>query len=168
VDDLTGRRFRTYNVIEARGKNKYGALLWFCRCDCGFEAIHQAGNLRRGGSSCPRCRKKSVASQAINDLWHNYRVNAVNRGHVFDLDRVTFAELLAKNCRYCNAPPAQQLFRYGAAFVYNGIDRIDNTGGYVEGNVDACCGDCNRGKLTRSEPEFLAWVARIYQYRIAP
>ena len=36
-----------------------------------------------------------------------------------------------------------------------GVDRWDNSKGYLPDNLVPCCKDCNRGKLTRSSREFV-------------
>jgi hypothetical protein len=42
-----------------------------------------------------------------------------------------------------------------------GIDRRDNSVGYLISNCAPCCKNCNLAKRDMSEAEFLRWVARI-------
>jgi hypothetical protein len=51
-------------------------------------------------------------------------------------------------------------------FVYNGIDRIDSSIGYVEGNIVPCCKACNMAKNTMGQDEFMLWVERVYNHSI--
>jgi HNH endonuclease len=37
MNDLTGKTFERLTVIRKTGKNKYGQLLWLCKCECGNE-----------------------------------------------------------------------------------------------------------------------------------
>lgn len=52
---------------------------------------------------------------------------------------ITFEEyirVLSRNCYYCNVCLETE--------SGSGLDRIQNTQGYVTGNVNPCCGECNR------------------------
>lgn len=51
------------------------------------------------------------------------------------------------------------------AFVYNGIDRVNNAKGYVTGNVVSCCKNCNLMKKNMSADAFIAHVRRIASYQ---
>jgi hypothetical protein len=73
-------------------------------------------------------------------------------------------ELLLGNCHYCGVPPSNKASnkRSNGEFVYNGIDRIDNTLGYEAGNVVSCCKRCNIAKNDMPYDEFKNWVAAVY------
>jgi hypothetical protein len=47
-----------------------------------------------------------------------------------------------------------------------GIDRKDNTKGYVLENSLPCCYLCNRAKGDKPYEEFILWVVRLAQYRV--
>lgn len=53
-NDLTGKRFGKLIVIEKTSKrDKSGAIIWKCRCDCGNEIeIHTSGLVTHGTNSC--------------------------------------------------------------------------------------------------------------------
>jgi hypothetical protein len=53
-------------------------------------------------------------------------------------------------------------------WVYNGIDRIDSSAGYVPSNVVPCCHDCNFMKGSLGYDEFFDRVAAIHQRRVGP
>lgn len=44
-------------------------------------------------------------------------------------------------------------------WVYGGMDRVDNAGGYVWGNVLPACFRCNRAKWSAGLEDFLRWRA---------
>ena len=73
-----------------------------------------------------------------------------------------------ENCFYCGNKPNQTIKAKGhnGDFVYNGIDRIDSSKGYVKGNVVPCCGRCNEAKMAISHKEFLSWVEQVYSHSI--
>jgi hypothetical protein len=49
-------------------------------------------------------------------------------------------------------------------YVYNGIDRIDSSIGYVIENCISCCGRCNVAKMSESQQDFLSWIDRVYSH----
>jgi hypothetical protein len=50
---------------------------------------------------------------------------------------------------YCHYPP-----RGG----FNGIDRVDNSKGYILGNCVPCCSWCNRAKADGTLAKFMDWI----------
>lgn len=61
-----------------------------------------------------------------------------------------FFLLWGKPCEYC-----------GDGIATVGIDRIDSSFGYVEGNVVPCCLGCNYAKLDYSQEDFIARCIRV-------
>lgn len=53
--DLTGQRFGRLTVIKRAENNKYGAVKWVCRCDCGKIIKCFSTNLRNGHSKSCGC-----------------------------------------------------------------------------------------------------------------
>jgi hypothetical protein len=49
------------------------------------------------------------------------------------------------------------------SFTYSGIDRIDSSIGYIEGNVVSCCSKCNTAKSDMPFDEFRVWAIRLYE-----
>jgi hypothetical protein len=47
----------------------------------------------------------------------------------------------------------------------NGIDRVDNTLGYVDSNVVACCKACNMTKGIMDPIQWHDWLDRLVLYR---
>lgn len=85
------------------------------------------------------------------------------RGIPFDLTEAAFKELAALPCHYCGAEPTRTFHgRYNGPFVYNGVDRLNNDGGYSVENCVSCCWTCNRAKQCMSKSDFIAWVERIH------
>jgi hypothetical protein len=62
---------------------------------------------------------------------------AKRRGHEWNISKELYFELISSTCHYCN----HSLDDTGV-----GLDRKDNSKGYVEGNVVPCCGACNTGR----------------------
>jgi len=51
-------------------------------------------------------------------------------------------------------------------YIYNGLDRADNSKGYELDNVVPCCGRCNRAKNAYNRDDFLLWIEKVYKYSV--
>lgn len=80
----------------------------------------------------------------------SYIQHAGYRSIIVELSENRFIQLFQQPCYYC-----------GTTGSLNGVDRLDNTKGYVEGNVVSSCLTCNRAKNKMSQEEFLSWIKRI-------
>lgn len=71
--------------------------------------------------------------------------------------------IMSQDCHYCGIKPSQEYRhkRSNGGFIYNGIDRVDNSKGYIVGNVVACCGNCNKAKGTMQIEEFRWWIIQV-------
>ena len=81
-------------------------------------------------------------------LWHIYLNNAKQRSYVFEITQENFRKITKMNCHYCDSEPKTlktngktQERRQHNTYIYNGIDRLDNAKGYIDGNVVPCCYD---------------------------
>jgi hypothetical protein len=93
-----------------------------------------------------------------------------------DCDFETFLELSQQPCHYCGRLPHKT---YSIAsskkgkcsvamlqdgnFIYNGLDRVDNSKGHSPDNVVPCCYRCNTAKHTMTQEEFLELVTLIHK-----
>ena len=78
----------------------------------------------------------------------SYTSKAMVKGREFALSTDDTYKLLTSSCTYCGGPGY-------------GIDRIDSTKGYIEGNVTPCCSRCNVMKNDMTVAEFEAHIQRI-------
>lgn len=184
--DLTGKQFGHWRVL---GFSRYSTCpsnqrmtYWTCRCACGIERDVQGRSLRSGKSTNCGCYAREATRKrrtlpdggaALNCLFGRYKDGAKTRGLLFNLDKTQVKELSQKPCNYCGRLPQQQIwansthpnYRFNGGFVYNGIDRVDNTKGYLLDNVVPCCGVCNRMKMAMPVDEFLEQIGRIVAHR---
>ncbi|AAC96857.1 hypothetical protein PBCV1_A490L [Paramecium bursaria Chlorella virus 1] len=65
----------------------------------------------------------------------------------FQLTKEQYVTLCQENCTYCG--------RMCTETHTNGIDRVDNTRGYILDNCVSCCGSCNIAKGTLNVEEFI-------------
>lgn len=52
----------------------------------------------------------------------------------------------------------------GGNLTYNGIDRKNNTLGYLPDNVVPCCKTCNWAKGKKSYEEFMEYLRRVVNF----
>jgi hypothetical protein len=172
---LAGQRFGSLIAVKATTKrSSSGAILWLVSCDCGMEKQVLSTKLVSGKTRSCGCRRYSRESElykgesGFNTILRTYRRSAKMRQLEFSLSPEHFKELTSSNCSYCAAPPTK--FAHGTkgqskeytTYIYNGVDRIDNTLGYIPSNCVSCCTICNIAKHTMSISEFRAWINRVY------
>ena len=84
----------------------------------------------------------------------NKEKNKVILSITTQLDIEDVKELWEKPCTYCGSP-----------IDTIGIDRIDNSKGYLKGNITACCSLCNWMKRELSVDDFINHINKIlYNY----
>lgn len=101
---------------------------------------------------------------AFNDLFWRYKDKASKRNIIFQLSKDEFRELTKLRCHYCNTEPnrVHRVNKRVGHIIFNGIDRKDNTQGYILQNCVPCCYRCNTMKSNLSIEEFLEHIERIY------
>lgn len=174
--DLTNREFGRLKVLHNTGiKTKYdGSYVWHCICECGTELDVAGRSLIRGNTKSCGCLIKDTRRRlpkgiaARNELYSHYKYHAVERGLVFDIDIDTFTDYTQRVCEYCGNEPSQvgrKKTRGNGAYIYNGIDRKDNTKGYTLENIATCCKVCNYAKHIMNEKDFDEWIIKVYNHR---
>lgn len=108
----------------------------------------------------------------LNMRYAGYKSTAKKRGLVFELNKVQFRKLTSGNCIYCKSPPEIKTQCQSRILtstddvcevLFNGIDRQDNSIGYVWENCVSCCELCNKMKLTLGLDEFKEHISKIYK-----
>ena len=170
--DETGNRYGMLTVL-GRATNKGSIIRWVSECDCGNFSRPRGQTLRKGEARSCGCivggnNSLSSGQAMFNCLFRQYESSANKRGLDFELSKDLLLSLTKEDCYYCGEKPSNIFAhkRNNGTYVYNGVDRLDNTKGYVEGNVVACCKECNFAKQTSSVEEFLSMVERIYEKHI--
>lgn len=78
-----------------------------------------------------------------------YKSRAKSKGIKYKIHPKEFAYQIKRPCYVCEVECA------------GGLDRIDNSEGYVVGNIYPCCFDCNRMKSNKTKQEFLDYIKRL-------
>lgn len=179
VRDLTGRVFGRL-VVMGRSEDYTQPLTgkksvkWSCKCSCGNNTSVRGVNLISGNTRSCGCLHREAARErrllaegeaSFNIVFSRYKRRAEKTGLSFSLSEDTFKGLTKGNCVYCGVPPEQveSDCKKSTPYIYNGVDRVDNTKGYEEGNVVSCCGFCNFAKSNYSQEEFLSKIKSIYE-----
>ena len=142
-----------------------------CLCKCGNVAQVSVSRLASGKAKSCGCLSQAVLQSDISKreagiraVLRVYNYSAKERGLDFSLDRETFERLTTSNCVYCGVEPLQFQTRF-SEFKYNGIDRVDNTKGYILENCVPCCKLCNRMKDVLSVEDFKSHINKIITFK---
>jgi len=98
-----------------------------------------------------------------------------------DLTFEQFLELSSCDCFYCGAKPSNKHNRYkmvlngketkrskyaqdNGDFIYNGLDRVDNSLPHNLNNLVPCCKICNEMKSVRSIDDFAKQIVKLYEW----
>ena len=174
--DLTGKRFGRWAVVERDGFDRHGQIVWECVCTCGTKRTVSGGNLGNGSSTSCGCYMAEAAGNrkrlpfgeaAFRDALRRIKNNAKSRQLMYGLTNEQAKELMDSNCFYCGGGPSnisRPTSRTHGSYVYNGIDRVDNTKGYILGNVVPCCFPCNWMKNILSLTEFKAQIKKLHNH----
>lgn len=171
---IAGKRYGRLTVTGiADRKTKGGELIWRCVCDCGSVTETTGTNLRRGATKSCGCLRNEILSNrhsgkdkgvgGFRKLCYSYRWWARKRNLCWELDEIQCQKLFKGDCYYCGNQPSQ-ISRAGSdqsEYIYNGLDRTDNSIGYITSNVVSCCGMCNYAKKGKTTEEFWLWAQRI-------
>jgi len=167
--ELTGQRFGKLVVLtESIIKDKGGNILWLCRCDCGNEKCVRSCSLVSGVTKSCGCGHLRVFA-AERTIWNSYKRSAKRRKIEFAISLEEFASLVKQSCYYCGAKPSmlpQSPYQRKLGHLFNGVDRRDNTKGYIIDNCVPCCKNCNIAKQAMTENEFLAWLNVAYHHSL--
>ena len=105
---------------------------------------------------------------AFNKVFRMYKQSAKTRKMNFNLTKEEIKELTRQRCHYCNSEPmgiSKGKTFYGD-YIYNGIDRVDNSIGYELDNCVSCCSMCNMMKRDVNINDFLKKIECIYNKSI--
>lgn len=166
--DIKNQNFGNLTAIEIYSKNNNG-IIWKCICNiCGTYCYPYGYDLRRGRSNfCCKCNEVLHTNSPLKTLYNNYLYGAINRNLEFEISIKDFEEIIKQNCHYCGTPPIQYLKKENAknGIEYNGIDRINNSIGYIKQNCVPCCKYCNFAKGNNSIEDFLQWIDRLVKFK---
>ena len=157
-------KFTMGKVKESRGLVTKFKKRWKKCTKCGrnwpitAEYFHRCKRNKDGyDNQCKFCRNRiRRENQTEESKFTSYEYEAKQRNLEFEISYNEFVKLISLPCRYCGAKPDP----------YNGIDRIDNSKGYIKGNCVSCCICCNRMKLAMTLKEFAEQIVEMYDWAV--
>lgn len=173
---LVGRVFGRLTVTSFAGRTKRRASIWRCLCTCGTTIKTRGCRLVNGSTKSCGClrldtikhgehhKKAQKKGTAFRAVLYQYKANAKTRGLVWELSDAQFKALTSAKCYYTGvAPNMTQKSKSGSedTYVYNGIDRLDNSKGYTIKNCVPCCFEVNAMKRDFSKEKFIALCKRV-------
>ena len=145
--------------------------------DCQCITIQRLDEVKRRGQYCKTCKllqnsikefeEKDLEIICARILKSKLNKRYEKRGLKCTLSGLEILNLVKSKCHYCGDKNSnhykyrQPNFEYD--FYYNGIDRIDSSLGYIEGNVVACCKTCNVAKMDMNYYDFINHIVKIYK-----
>ncbi len=182
--DLVGQKFNRLLVVST-APSRHKRAYWSCLCDCGNTCIAMGKYLRQNKKQSCGCLQRenrlwlsakgvqarvenrlAPGEAAFNLLFATYRSSAESRGILFELSKDEFKSFTVLDCFYCGSSPFSTYKpALSGGYLYNGIDRRDNTLGYVLTNVVPCCKFCNWMKNVFSEEQFVNRCALVTEYQ---
>ena len=94
----------------------------------------------------------------ISGNYKQYKISARIRGFGFSLSESTFYDITKNECYMCG--------KKNSVTHRNGIDRYDNSLGYIETNCKSCCNTCNMMKNKYPFNDIISKFNKIILYSI--
>lgn len=131
---------------------------------CSGTVIYQArkAGIYRTIQDQGRKSRKPAGEAAFSVVYKRYKGTAKYRQREFKLSKIEFREITQRKCYYCRAEPNNKQTLASGSFVYNGVDRVDSSLGYILANVVSCCKECNTAKSDRDVVEYYEWLVRSF------
>ena len=148
--EMVGKKFFRLTVLGITRKGKSPRIQ--VQCDCGIIKEISAYDIHyRKVLSCGCFHREEMTKRQIKPnnhsakmkVFNSYKAGAKNRNLSFELEFDELIEICGQNCYYCDKLPSMNMKLKFSSFTYNGIDRVDNSKGYIKTNCVPCCHNCN-------------------------
>lgn len=169
--NITGMRSGKLTAIKDTGiSSGDNGRRWLCKCECGGTTTARATDIISGYTKSCGClsgkNSKPKGEASFNRFYAQYGIAAKRRNIKFTLTKTQFKKITSQKCYYCEHPPTtiwKVNKRLNGLYPHNGVDRIDNSKGYVKNNCVPCCSFCNNAKSAHTQKEFLGYIEKIYK-----
>jgi hypothetical protein len=176
--NLIGLKFNRLQILDEIN-NKL-----LCQCDCGTIKLIIKNKVKSGKIKSCGCFNQEMRKSRIKKMtqarqkYSPKEASAIkiwkDRYSDGDLSFEQFKSLSILNCYYCNSEPNSKFnesyydqrrskdAKESGFFIYNGLDRIDQSEPHHSNNVVPCCKQCNMCKRNMSQDEFIKFIEKIY------
>jgi hypothetical protein len=157
----TGKKILAWDYEQPRHK-KY-------KMECMKCGFIQQTSIKSFNNTCKHCGNSETRyTTKEKQLWNRYKSRANHSKIPFSISVEEFSVICGQECFYCGIEPSQiiNLKRFtNNVLIYNGVDRKEDSLGYVPGNCVACCWKCNQAKKNYGLSEFKNMV-KIWSNRM--
>lgn len=158
---------KPYYNFPVASKGKYGRS-WACTDCTGKYTFNELRNLRNTTDEeyhRKRClqRNESKRKNFIHNMWKSAQKRAQKHGLSFNIEETDI--VIPSICPILEVP-----FKYGTKGDYKyspSIDRIDNTKGYIKGNIQVISSLANTMKNAASFEELQKFCTNILRYSLS-
>lgn len=172
IKDLTGMIFGYITAIKPTDKRAHRRVVWECLCNCNsptcLKRIYCSSDVLCSGASksCRMQQCNKTIHPAIRRHFSSIVGGAYGREHKFELTILEFINIVKQPCFYCgNTNDIKRSGKYGLRA--NGVDRVDNTIGYIISNCVPCCKLCNFMKRDLTASQFIQHARKIVDFNVA-
>ena len=151
------------NGIDRMNNNAAYTLPNCASCCCGCNCMKHALDPKTVSYRALHCRSIRLGTdgQLFSDAWEDrlpgpywkYKSSAKQNSIAFEMTKDQYTALTNTPCCECQRPIT--------ATNKSGIDRIDPTEGYVDGNLQALCSECNFMKGEMQNDDYIEHMDRI-------
>jgi hypothetical protein len=171
LPNITSQNFGTLTAIRETTKRSGNSIVWECTCSCGLETCPKivfvsVGNLRHGNTKS--CQRQRLMHPALRTYFNTTRAMAKHRKLSFELTFAQFHTIIKLPCYYCGSLTDVKQINNNSGKIWrlraNGIDRNDNSIGYIIENCVPCCQLCNFGKSNMLAQEYIDHCKKVAEF----
>ena len=172
-----GKKYGQWTVIS--GEIKQGCVIkggsdrtsyWKVKCNCGRETWRNSNHLiHNKTNSCKSCcMTPNSENSFILSYLRKVKLRAKRINVEIDLDALYMEELFLSQNKRCAISGINIFFKpnYIKTEQTASLDRIDNTKGYVKGNVQWVHKDINFMKSTYTQEYFIELCKKVVQFNL--
>ena len=171
--DLTGKTIGKLKVIGDSGKRKSRRPIWSCRCACGNEVEILGKYLLNGDTKSCGCIAKGNSHNRTGyktlggSYWYVVVAQAKRRGIPFSISAKQAYKQMERQGWTCSLTKEPLSFALNLRDSKGGqtasLDRIDNTKGYVKGNIQWVHKVINLMRNKHSVSDFVSWCKKVVE-----
>lgn len=143
---------------------------WKVKCNCGHETFRSSSQLRNGKTkACKSCCKTvNNFNTYLERYYKGVKQRALDKNFQIDIDCGYLQEIWDRQNGKCaiSGIDIELRAKWQKNFQTASLDRIDNTKGYIKGNVQWVHKDINNMKYTFTQDYFKYLCKKVTDYKI--